>query len=161
MQDTAMPLQLYGMLYDLVNLHLRQAGIPAGLDISRTGFLYSVQQTHGVADVSKMLHVSDPSEFLEIAYLGLLCHLPDPAERERWKKKETLPVEEYQRQVVCCLTGSAEFAGKNVRVIGSPWKIGRSVRQRLLQTARRFYNRLPAGTRKAAKTLYHRVTGRR
>lgn len=151
---------VYGALYDEVNSRLKRSGSTVRMGISKNGFLYSVQRMPGVADIGQMLQYTDPAEFLEVAYLGLLRRMPDSAAMTRWAQRTGVGILRYQKQVVLSLTGSAEFAGKGVQLINSPWKAEGTLRRQVLRGLHRVYQRLPKSFRDAARQGYHKLTGR-
>lgn len=150
--------EIYGKLYDITSRNYdTQYG---SLEGTRQNFLISVQMEANAADLGLLDEVPAES-FLEAAFVSILKRLPEAEVRTEWeKRRQTMPEEEYKKQIISTLVNCGERAEKGISVSNN---IFTPVQQQVWTTGSpqggypqvdklyKIYMKLPKWARKMAK----------
>lgn len=116
--------------------------------------------TPGILDVQDLME-ADRTEFLQMAYYGLLGSLPDQAVLREWQARTELSDWAYRKAVVDCLMDNPEVAAKGRVIRGNIYADAdmaqgharRGLRQRILSVGYRISRRLPLRIKVPLKKL--------
>lgn len=116
--------------------------------------------TPGILDVKDLMG-TDRTEFLQMAYYGLLGRLPEQAVLQKWKKweSETQPSQwAYRKAVLDALRENPEVTAKGLVIRNNIYadddgqdKLKRSLKQRVWSAGYRLGRRLPLGVKTQLK----------
>lgn len=106
--------------------------------------------TPGVLDVQDLTD-ADRTEFLQMAWYGLLGNLPDQAVLRQWQSRTELSDWAYRKAVLDCLMDNPEVAARDRVIRGNIYTdedraqghVRRSLKQRILSVGYRVSRRLP------------------
>ena len=145
--------------YALVQQNIEASGSRAqlpGIRVAR----YINSCTPGVLDVQELLE-ADRTEFLQMAYYGLLGSLPDQAVLREWQSRTELSDWAYRKAVMDCLMDNPEVTAKGRVIQGNIYADAdtargyakRSMKQRILSVGYRVSRRLPLRIKVPLKKL--------
>lgn len=110
--------RIYEGIYDVVsgNLHL------AGLEFAyqKSTFLYDVENSPRIVDVSKYLKLLNP-QFFQAVYVAAYKRLPEIREAGVWEEKYDMPDEEFQKAVLLNIANSSVVAINHIQFINNPY----------------------------------------
>jgi len=145
--------------YALARRNLEKAGGRAQLPGVRVA-QYINTCAPGVLDVQDLME-ADRTEFLQMAYYGLLGSLPDQAVLREWQSRTELSDWAYRKAVMDCLMDNPEVAAKGRVIRGNIYADAdtvqgharRGLKQRLLAVGYRVSRRLPLRVKVPLKKL--------
>ncbi len=145
--------------YELVQQNIKAGGSGVQLPGVRVAW-YINTCTPGVLDVQDLME-ADRTEFLQMAYYGLLGSLPDQAVLREWLSRTELSDWAYRKAVMDCLSDSPEVAAKGRVIRGNIYAAEdtiqgharRSIKQRILSVGYRMSRGLPLGIKVPLKKL--------
>lgn len=152
--------------YKLVQHNIETSGCGMQLpDVRVAGYMNTC--TPGVLDVQDLME-TDRTEFLQMAYYGLLGRLPEQDVLQKWQSRTDLSEWAYRRAVMDSLMNSPELlAGDKVIRGNIYWEddgekanAGRSIKQRLLSMGFRMSRRLPLGIKTPLKKIAMKILWR-
>ena len=153
--------ELYAALYDLVETRMQADGKTLGID--RACCIDLAECPPGRADALALSYETDNIVFLKKAYLALLRRPIDDGALESISKQADAPAHDFQSGVLSGLKGSEEFLmsrcvlehdlyADNTPYTEAPVS-GRFSSVSLPERLLRFYRKMPAPMKKAAKKI--------
>ncbi len=123
--------------------------------------------TPGVLDIRDLME-ADPTEFVQMAYYGLLGHLPEQEALQKWEswESEARPTEwAYRKAVLDALSEDPEVSAKGLVMRNNIYAdeddgrdcMKRSLKQRIWSLGYKFSRRLPLGAKIRLKKLAMRL----
>lgn len=153
--------QVYAGIYDKVAGNLAAAG--GAFEYGRNTFLCDVGGHPQDVCVDKYLGLSNP-EFMEAVYVAALKRLPDRRTAQFWERRYDLPREEFQREVLRCISRSSVAAVNHIRLADNPYfRHRRGIRQKALgllygltdkSNLREFGKKLPGPIQKIIRKIF-------
>ena len=109
---------IYEGIYDIVASRMREAG--KEFAYQKSTFLCDVGSPPQNIDVARFLELEN-HQFYEAVHVAVFRRLPEEKEAEPWEKKEQLPKEQFQREVLESIAHSTVAAINQVRLIHNPY----------------------------------------
>lgn len=158
----SMSSQIFFRAYALVQEKLAASGSRQQLPSQRV-VKYMNICTLGALDIKDLMG-ADRREFLQMAYYGLLGHLPEREVLQKWKswESEACPSEwAYRKAVLDVLLENPEVSAKGLVIRnniygfddGEQNRLKRSLKQRIWSLGYKFSRRLPLGIRILLKKM--------
>ena len=151
--------QNFDRAYALVQQNIEASGSRAQLPGVRV-VRYINTCTPGILDVQDLME-ANRTEFLQMAYYGLLGILPDQKMVREWQSKAELSDWEFRKAVLDCLMSNPEVAAKDRVIRGNIYAdvdlsrghARRGLKQRILAAGYRVSRRLPLSIKVPLKKL--------
>lgn len=158
----SMSSQNFFQAYALVQENLAASGSHQQLPSQRVAE-YMNTCTLGALDIKDLMG-ADRREFLQMAYYGLLGHLPEREVLQKWKswESEARPSEwAYRKAVLDALLENPEASAKGLMMLNNVYggdnggqnRMKRSLKQRIWSLGYKFSRRLPLGIKIRLKKL--------
>ncbi len=149
----------YERAYALVQQNMEKSGSRAQLPGGRVTW-YINTCTPGILDVQDLME-ADRTEFLQMAYYGLLGSLPDQEILRKWQSRTELSDWAYRKAVMDCLMDNPEVTAKGRVIRGNIYAdtdaaqghARRSLKQRILAVGYRVSRGLPLSIKVPLKKL--------
>lgn len=110
--------EVYTLLYNEVSENFAKTGKSYGY--KKNTFLCDVANHPQKIDVTRYLNLSN-EDFMEAIYVAALKRLPDEKTRAFWAERYSLPVPQFQKEVLKCIAGSGSVAINGIYLEGNPY----------------------------------------
>ena len=105
----------YSRLYDHVEKRLLDNG--GAMEVSKEAFCLASDMPPGVFDVAKVAQ-ADNYTFFQVAFLCLLCSLPNKRDYELWREYfETMPPDQFRTKVLRMVLNRSAASNRLAKVV--------------------------------------------